>query len=428
MPLVTEIPSDIDFPSSTDVVVIGGGIAGISAGLELSERGLSVLLLEKGLVACEQSGRNWGWVRRMGRDLRELPLSGVSLDLWRKMNMRVGSDTGFVECGIAYLCRDESELSLRRSWHESVAGQYGLSTRLLSSSEACSLTPHCNFRWSGGLFTPDDGRAEPTLAVPAMANALRRNGGKIFQNCAARSVERSGGSVSGVVTERGLVNSKIVILAGGIWSELFLGNMGIRLPQLTVINTVMRTGAVSADLVTYSGCDFAVRRRLDGGYTLAHPTDTYVDITYDSFRYLHDFRPVISSEWRHCRYGIGNFFGSLRSPRRWNPDDSSPFEETRIFDPPPDSRTCRTILSSLHEHVPVFRDVPIVESWGGGIDVVPDLVPVISGIDSCPGFFVMTGFSGHGFGLGPGAGRLMADLVTGSAPCVDPSPFRFDRF
>ena len=60
--------------------------------------------------------------------------------------------------------------------------------------------------------------------------------------------------------------------------------------------------------------------------------------------------------------------------------------------------------------------------------MTPDAVPVISPVDSVPGFFIATGFSGHGFGIGPGAGRLVADLVSGDAPVADPSPFRLSRF
>jgi glycine/D-amino acid oxidase-like deaminating enzyme len=62
------------------------------------------------------------------------------------------------------------------------------------------------------------------------------------------------------------------------------------------------------------------------------------------------------------------------------------------------------------------------------IDVTPDAIPVISSVDALGGFFVATGFSGHGFGIGPGAGHLMADLVTGSTPLADPTPFRYSRF
>ena len=77
---------------------------------------------------------------------------------------------------------------------------------------------------------------------------------------------------------------------------------------------------------------------------------------------------------------------------------------------------------------PAFGAMRVAESWAGLMDVTPDAVPIISGIDALPGLVVATGFSGHGFGIGPGAGRLAADLVTGAAPAVDPTPFRFARF
>jgi glycine/D-amino acid oxidase-like deaminating enzyme len=69
----------------------------------------------------------------------------------------------------------------------------------------------------------------------------------------------------------------------------------------------------------------------------------------------------------------------------------------------------------------------VIDSWAGLIDVTPDAVPVISAVESLPGFYIASGFSGHGFGIGPAAGHLMADLVTGARPIVDPEPYRFRR-
>jgi glycine/D-amino acid oxidase-like deaminating enzyme len=60
--------------------------------------------------------------------------------------------------------------------------------------------------------------------------------------------------------------------------------------------------------------------------------------------------------------------------------------------------------------------------------VTPDAVPVISPVESLPGLIIATGFSGHGFGIGPGAGKLASELATGASPCVDPTPFRLERF
>jgi glycine/D-amino acid oxidase-like deaminating enzyme len=77
---------------------------------------------------------------------------------------------------------------------------------------------------------------------------------------------------------------------------------------------------------------------------------------------------------------------------------------------------------------PGFRDVPVVQQWGGYIDVTPDVVPYISQVDVLPGLTIATGFSGHGFGIGPAAGRLAAELAIGDTPSADPAPFRASRF
>jgi glycine/D-amino acid oxidase-like deaminating enzyme len=81
----------------------------------------------------------------------------------------------------------------------------------------------------------------------------------------------------------------------------------------------------------------------------------------------------------------------------------------------------------LRAAYPALAGIQMAESWAGMIDATPDAVPVISPVDSLPGFHIATGFSGHGFGIGPGAGRLAADLVTGAPPIVDPHPFRYSR-
>ncbi len=115
-------------------------------------------------------------------------------------------------------------------------------------------------------------------------------------------------------------------------------------------------------------------------------------------------------------------------PRRWRLDAPSPFEAIRTLDPPAHAPSLRVAREHLERAFPVFRQAVLVQQWAGLIDVTPDLIPVISPAETVPGLFIATGFSGHGFGIGPGAGKLMADLVTGDTPVVDPAPFRFARF
>src|SRR3954466_12680194 len=110
-PSVEWVHSDPRMPERADVVIIGGGIIGASAALFLAEKGHSVVLCEKGRIGGEQSSRNWGWVRTMGRDAREIPLAIESLRLWRGMNHRINRETGFRQPGIAYLCETEKEVA-----------------------------------------------------------------------------------------------------------------------------------------------------------------------------------------------------------------------------------------------------------------------------------------------------------------------------
>jgi len=142
-----------------------------------------------------------------------------------------------------------------------------------------------------------------------------------------------------------------------------------------------------------------------------------------------DFLPALTREWRELRLRIGRrFIEEWNITRHWSLDDPSPFEAVRVLDPAPDYAILDEGKSNLALAFPVFKDVPIVERWAGLIDVTPDAVPVISPVEALPGFYLASGFSGHGFGIGPAAGRLVADLVTGASPIVDPTPFRFERF
>ena len=116
-------------------------------------------------------------------------------------------------------------------------------SRILRPDEVDQVLPGSSRRWAGALYTANDGRAEPQRAVPLMAQAARRLGAMIVTSCAARGFETTAGRVSAVVTEQGTIDCNAAILAGGAWSRLFCGNMGIDFPQLKVLGSVMRTNA-----------------------------------------------------------------------------------------------------------------------------------------------------------------------------------------
>ncbi len=428
-PVTDRFEGDADLPSAVDVVVVGGGIIGASTALELAERGVSVALCEKGGIGQEQSSRNWGWVRITRRDPREVPLMAEALRLWRGMDARLGRPTGYVRSGIAFTCPDEATVAKAEGWARAL-DDYQIEHRMLTPAAFAALAPGGRIAGRGALLTLADGRAEPQKAAPAIAERARERGAHVLTGCAVRGVETKGGAVGGVVTERGPIACSTVVLAGGAWSGLFAARSGIDLPQLRVKNTVLRTEPLAGGPEpTISAEDFAVRKRADGGYTVAAWDRNIVDIVPDSFRHARAFLPALRAEWRQLRFRVGRaFVDEARVPRTWAMDEASPFERVRVLDPAPTPGEAERVLAIVRRNLPVFEQTRIAQRWAGYIDVTPDAVPVISPVARIPGFYIATGFSGHGFGIGPAAGRLMADLVTGAAPLVDPAAFRFERF
>jgi glycine/D-amino acid oxidase-like deaminating enzyme len=428
-PPVDPVIANTELPARTGIVIIGGGIIGTCAALFLAEKGHAVVLCEKGEVGAEQSSRNWGWCRTMGRDADEIPLAIESLRLWRGMNQRIGRDTGYRQPGIAYLCETQQDVAKQEAWLEE-AQPYQLDARMLRGAEIDTLIPGASRHFIAAMHTPTDGRAEPSQAAPAIAEAARTAGAIILTNCAVRGIETKAGRIAGVVTEKGPIACDAVVLAGGAWSRLFCGNAGIDLPQLRVLASVFRTAPLSGGPeISASGAVFAFRKRLDGGYTVARRNANIADITPDSFRLLRQYLPTMRENYGEFSMRFGRaFFDALRTKRRWALDEATPFEATRVLDPAPRLSVLTEARSVLSRMFPAFAQMQVAQSWGGMIDVTPDAVPVISEVAAMPGFFLATGFSGHGFGIGPGAGRLIADLVAGDAPVVDPAPFRFARF
>lgn len=425
-----EVENDAALPKRVDVVVVGAGVVGASAAWNLAKRGLSIALCEKGAIACEQSGRNWGWCRNTLRHPAEIPLMQRAMRDWRDPAAFGALDTGFRTTGILYFTgRNRDDAAAYQVWLDSVK-DHGLDSRMVTPAEAAGLVPGAANPSEGGLYTASDGCAEPEKATAAIAEAARAAGATLHTNCAVRSIDMQGGRVSGVVTERGRIACSAVLLAAGIWSRLFAGNLGIDLPQLKVMGSVMRTHPLpGGPEVSVAGRRFGWRKREDGGYIVSQADATIFDIVPDSFRLLGDFRPMIATGLRTLRLRIGRrFIEEARLPRRWSPDEITPFEQVRIADPEPADWVLTQAARNVAEAYPFFKGMQIAGRWGGLIDVMPDALPVIGPVEAVPGLFMATGFSGHGFGIGPGGGRLAAELVAGDNPCVDPTAFRLERF
>ncbi len=416
-------------PESADIVIIGGGIIGVSTAWFLARQGVNVVLCEKGHVAGEQSGRNWGWVRVQGRDTREMPMAMDSMRIWRGLADEIGEDVGYTETGCIFTARNDRQLSALATWIET-AREYGLDTRIIRGDELRSHIRGSAISWPGALYTASDGHAEPHKATPAIARAAVRRGATVLTSCAVRGLDVAAGRVAGVVTEHGRIRTSVVLCAAGAWSSVFCRSLDITVPQLKVRGTVVRT-APGDDVLQGNVFDdrIGIRRREDGGYTVAHGSILDHSITPSTFRFAFKFLPALMQEIKILHLSIGrDFIDEWSTPKKWDLNSGSLFEKTRVLNPEPNPRVVRGIRRNLDRVFPQLASSPIVESWAGMIDTSPDVVPIIGQHDETPGFHIATGFSGHGFGIGPGAGKAIAGMLTGRDNGVDLSPFRLSRF
>jgi glycine/D-amino acid oxidase-like deaminating enzyme len=416
-------------PASADCVVIGAGIVGVSAAYWLARAGQRVVLLEKGRVGAEQSSRNWGWCRQQNRDARELPLSTKSLALWEDMAADIGDDMGFSRCGLLYLSNDDKEIDTWAAWGRFARG-VGVETHMLTAEEAAQRGAATGKIWKGGVWSPTDGIADPSRAAPAIAQGVLKHGGLIVQGCAARGIEREAGAVSSVITERGVIRTRQVVLAGGAWAASFLHQLGIVFPQASIRSSILAVAPGAKGLpAALHTAGASVTRRSDGGYTMAISGNGQVDPTPGMLHGARHFVPMFAKRWRMLSPGgLQAWRAGFETRSRWAMDRPTPMEAVRVLDPKPARGTLDKTLQSARELLPELRNVPVQAEWAGYIDSTPDGVPVIDGDIGVPGLLLAAGFSGHGFGIGPGAGHLVADMLLGREPIAEVAQYRLSRF
>jgi glycine/D-amino acid oxidase-like deaminating enzyme len=416
-------------PGAADVVIVGGGIVGVCTAWFLAKQGIKAALCEKGHIAGEQSGRNWGWVRQTVRDSRELPMMIESMRIWAGLADEIGEDVGFERGGCMIMARNQKELGKVAEWM-TVARDFELDTQIVEGDELENLFRGATAHWAGALYSASDARAEPHKATPAICRAAAREGAAILTSCAVRGIETSGGHVSAVVTEHGTIRTSRVLCAAGAWTSMFCRSLGISVPQLKVKGTVVRLGKCDNVLnANISDDELGIRRRQDGGYTAANGFLLHHSIALSTIRYGIKFLPALMLEFNKLRLSIGSdLIDEVRTPRKWPLDRASPFEKQRVLNPLPSQRVIRNTRRAIDRLMPQLAATEIVEAWAGIVETSPDMVPVMCESETIGGFFIATGFSGHGFGIGPGAGKAAADMLTNTDSSIDLSEFQLKRF
>lgn len=417
-------------PERVDVVIAGSGIMGSATAWYLASQGMSVLVLDKAGLASQQSTRAWGFVRQQARDPAEVPLMMAAIPLWERLEADLQLPLEWRQGGCLYLAETPQQLQKYEDWLK-VAANFGLDTRLLGRAEVAQLMPALADPALGGLYTANDGQAEPRRVAPGYALRAIERGAMFVEGCGVTGIDRAAGAVCGVQTERGYVKTKHLLVAAGASSWRLVESLGLVLPQQAVRCTVSRTSpGPDIGAQSFIGHNIGIRQRADGSLNLADETQADIDLNLGYLRGAKHYLPHLPENRASFSFKLN---GALLHDLRQRLPGSERHTNGPVLgerDPQVAANPSRVFAAQRHlaQAFPALRNVKVVESWAGLIDVLPDGIPVLDAPAQVPGLLVATGFCGHGFAMGPIVGKLMSQWVLDGQPGMDLHAFRLRRF
>jgi glycine/D-amino acid oxidase-like deaminating enzyme len=304
-----------------------------------------------------------------------------------------------------------------------LARSYGLDSRVALAEEVQQIMPGFAGRYLMAIFTPSDGQVNPVKAVAAYVGALRGLDVEVRQDYRATAIVTAAKQVVGVQTDDGFIATSTVVLAAGAGSKTLLRSVGLEVPIHFVGQTVALTTAVPklTNACVWTG-EIGFRQARSGGIVLSSGGLGDVKVDIDSLASLlspRQFSQAFPMYWKNREYlriRPRELIGALTSRTK----DGSFKDVARYSD-------------VAHAHETLSRYFPELRcslsmAWAGTIDGTPDALPVLDAVDQLSGLVVATGMSGHGFGIAPAVGKIVADLVTGGSSKFDLRPFRLRRF
>ena len=341
---------------SADVVVIGGGVSGLSSAWFLARAGRDVVVIERGTVGGEASGRNGGMISERVDEPALIPMAVESLRLWPALDDELGYPTEFIQEGRLQVAVTEEEMGQLLSERE-VARRHAIRVEVVDPSQIREMIPKITERTLGGIFYPDGGHANPQRTVQAFAWALQDLGGRLWQHTAVTGIDAAGGRVSSVETTAGVIQADVVVAAAGPQTGLMAEMAGIRVPVAPARVEMLATAALEPLFrIALVGNGLYGRQAARGNLLFGGGAHEWTDV------------------------------GLTADPDK------------------PNTPLIRNIARRLAELLPGAADVPVIRSWAGVVEQAPDYLPVID-IPERPGNYVVVTASAHGFGITPRHGQ-----------------------
>jgi sarcosine oxidase subunit beta len=367
---------------SADIVVIGSGIIGSSTAYYLSKAGADVILVDRagpnaGGTASQACA---GGVRQQGRTPEEIPLAIYAIDLWAELEAELEADLHYRQDGMTVMTDSENLIPVLEK-RVAVEQSRGLDVRMISKEGLHAQIPGLSPRMVAGSYCPTDGHADPMRSIDAFIRAARRLGARVKWQCPAERIITEKANVVAVQTPAGKINCRHAVLAAGYWSRDLAATAGLDLPLTPYTLQMMVTARRSHKLdqvLGWIGHGISLKQVPSGGF-------------------------VIGGGWP----GFGD-------PETYR---------THLL-PGSMTKSAKTTVDLY----PALADIPIVRAWVGIEAFCIDEMQIIGPVPDVNGLVLATGFSGHGFGIGPGVGSLVAQyLTTGTIPAML-KPFGFERF
>jgi sarcosine oxidase subunit beta len=369
-----------DLPARAEVVLVGGGVIGLSAAYHLARAGADVVLLERDALGSGSTCKAAGGVRAQFSDPVNIELGQRSLRAYERFADELGQEIDLHRSGYLFLLDDPGHV---RAFEANVALQnsLGVPSRLLSPGEAKVLSPMVELDGIlAAAWSPEDGHCTPESVVLGYAGGARRAGARIVQHCAVTGIEVESGEIRAVLTDAGRIATDTVVCAAGVWSAAVGEMVGVDLPVVPLRRQILTTEAMP-------GLDPATP------FTIDFATSLYFHLE-----------------------GPGLLLGMS------DPDEQPGFSLARS-----DAWLPR-LVEAIARRVPALADVGIASGWAGLYEMTPDHNALVGEADGVSRFLYATGFSGHGFLMGPAIGEVIRDLVLGRAPVVDVTELSADRF